>query len=217
MTVMDNAQGFGTRIGTGDYFDGLIEIKENIIMGETLIPDCPDTSNGDYCTKIDKIAMVQGGFAKKAKDLHPTSLSALPFWKYSPHNFAGLTHFTNNKISDFGGKTMYGMKSTAMGSAPWDSDITQPTLLYDNEFIDVDEESFAWLASPNPRWANLRDCSNFPCTAPYNVLCSFHRTKWSGKVPSGMKSTFQVIADNPGFSPYIDACEKKGEMECLSL
>jgi len=124
MTVMDNGQGFGTRVGAGDYFDGLIEIKENTIMGETLIPDCPDTSNGDYCIKLDKFAMVQGGFASGAKDLHPTTPSALPFWKYAPHNFAGLTHFTNNKISDFGGKTMYGMKSAAMGSAPWDSDIT---------------------------------------------------------------------------------------------
>jgi len=124
MTVMDNAEGMGTRIGTGDYYDGIIDIKENIIMGETDIPDCPDTSNGDYCIKIDKWAMIPGGFGGKAKDLHPTMPSDLPFWKYNAHNWAGLTHFTKNKISDFGGLTMYGMKSAAMSSCPWDSDIT---------------------------------------------------------------------------------------------
>jgi hypothetical protein len=123
--MMDNAQGFGTRIGCGDYDPTcLIELTENIIMGETVIPDCPDTSNGDYCIKINKYAVVPGGFAGKAKDLHPTSPSSLPFWKYGAHNFAGTTHFTKNKISDFGGKTMYGMRSSALGTVPWDSDIT---------------------------------------------------------------------------------------------
>lgn len=211
MTMMDNAQGFGTRIGCGDYDPTcLIELTENIIMGETVIPDCPDTSNGDYCIKIDKYAVVPGGFGKGGKDLHPVSPSALPFWKYTAHNFVGTTHFSKNKISDFGGKTMYGMRSSAMGTVPWDSDITQPTYLYDTEFTDVDDESFAWLASPAPGWANVKDCGNFPCTAPYNVLNSFHRTVFKGKMPSGnLRSTFQVIGNNPGFSPYIDECEYK--------
>lgn len=190
LTVMDNAQGFGTRVGAGDYFDALIELDNNIIMGETVIPDCPDTSNGDYCIKLDKYAMVPGGFGGGAKDLHPTSPSGLPFWKYAPHNWAGLTHFTNNKISDFGGKTMYGMISAVMGSCPWDSDITQPTYLYDNEFTDVQDESFASLSSPSPGWANVKDCGNFPCTAPYNVINSFHRTTWSGVKPNDARSTF---------------------------
>lgn len=148
MTVMDNGQGgFGARAATGDYTNGLIEVTENKIMGESAIPDCPDSSNGDYCIKIAKVAVVPGGFGG-SKSLHPQKPSKLPYWKSEAHNWAGLTHFTKNKISDFGGNTMYGMRSVVLGSVPWDSDITQPNYFYDNEFIDVAEDSFAQLASP---------------------------------------------------------------------
>jgi len=37
------------------------------------------------------------------------------------------------------------------------------------------------LLSPNPGWANLEDCGNFPCTGPNNVLYSFKNSKWNGK------------------------------------
>lgn len=132
MTVMDNGGGgFGSRANTNDFSDALIEMTENNILGESAIPDCPDTSNGDYCIKIDKVAVVPGGFGG-SKDLHPTSPSKLPYWKIAAHNWAGLTHFTKNQISDFGGKTLYDMRSVVLGSVPWDSDITQPNYFYDN-------------------------------------------------------------------------------------
>lgn len=211
MTVMDNgAGGFGARAATGDYNNGLIEMTENTIMGESAIPDCPDSTNGDYCIKIEKVAVVPGGFLTKAKDLHPTKPSKLPYWgKNAGHNWAGLTHFTKNKISNFEGNTKYGMRSVVLGSVPWDSDITQPNYFYDNIFTDVAEDSFAQLASPSPAWANLKDCGNFPCSAPNNVLNSFHRTVWSGRTPYNAKPRFQLIANNPGFSPYQPDCEFK--------
>ena len=209
MTVMDNGRGgFGTRANAPDRSNALIEVTENKILGESAIPDCPDSSNGDYCIKIDKVAVVPGGFGG-GKDLHPTSPSKFPYWKVNAHNWAGLTHFTNNKISDFGGKTMYDMRSVVLGSVPWDSDITQPNYFYDNHFTDVAEDSFALLASPSPGWANGKDCGNFPCTAPNNVLNSFHRTVWSGRTPYDAKSRFQVIGNNPGFSPYQADCQLK--------
>jgi len=36
------------------------------------------------------------------------------------------------------------------------------------------------LKSPNPGWANIDDCGNFPCTGPYNLLYSFKNTTWNG-------------------------------------
>jgi hypothetical protein len=190
MTVMDNGGGgLGTRLNVGDYTNSLIEVSENNILGESVIPDCPDSTNGDYCIKINKVAMVPGGHGGK-KDLHPTSPSKFPYWKVAASNWGGLTHFTKNKVSDFGGKTMYDMKSVVLGSVPWDSDITQPNYFYDNEFTDVAEDSFALLASPDPGWANGKDCGNFPCTAPYNVINSFHRNVWKGRTPYNAKSRF---------------------------
>lgn len=114
--VMDNgAGGFGTRLTCGDYHDGLIEVTENQILGESPIPDCPDETNGDYCIKIDKFATVAGGFGAK-KDLHPLSASKFPYWAAAAHNWAGLTHWTKNYISDFGGKTRYDKREVVFGS-----------------------------------------------------------------------------------------------------
>lgn len=39
---------------------------------------------------------------------------------------------------------------------------------YDTQFTDVEDSAVANLLSPDPNWANLEDCGNFPCTGPYN-------------------------------------------------
>jgi len=41
---------------------------------------------------------------------------------------------------------------------------------YDTKFIDVDGDAIAYLDDPDPGWANIKDCGEFPCTAPSNVL-----------------------------------------------
>ena len=44
---------------------------------------------------------------------------------------------------------------------------------YDSKFNNVNPGALAYLKAPNPGWANLKDCNEFPCTAPANVLFSF--------------------------------------------
>lgn len=63
--------------------------------------------------------------------------------------------------------------------------------------------------SPNPHWANLEDCGNFPCTGPYNMMFSFKNSVWYGTSINNAKNDFQVIANNPGLSPFIPNCEQK--------
>ena len=36
--------------------------------------------------------------------------------------------------------------------------------------------AMAYFSSPNPGWANLKDCVEFPCSAPLNVLFDFTDT-----------------------------------------
>jgi hypothetical protein len=88
------------------------------------------------------------------------------------------------------------------------SDHIPITLFEDNEFTNIEGDAFGFFADPNPKWANVKDCGNFPCTAPWNVLLTFKDTKWTGRTPSFAKSTFQLIADNPAFAPYVPDCEK---------
>jgi len=41
---------------------------------------------------------------------------------------------------------------------------------YDSKFVDVDGDAIAYIDENNPSWANIKDCGDFPCTAPANVL-----------------------------------------------
>ena len=83
---------------------------------------------------------------------------------------------------------------------------------YDTKFIDLDGDSFAYLMDPPQGWANIKDCGNFPCTAPSNVLIDFRDTEFEGSKPRWAKDDFQVIANNSGFAPYMENCEPKEGM-----
>jgi len=52
--------------------------------------------------------------------------------------------------------------------------------LYDSKFINVAEEALGYMMEPNPKWANVKDCGEFPCTAPWNNLYKFYNTTWVG-------------------------------------
>jgi len=49
----------------------------------------------------------------------------------------------------------------------------------DNTLEDVDGKYFAYMTDPNPGWANLKDCVEFPCSAPLNILFDFQDTKYN--------------------------------------
>lgn len=59
---------------------------------------------------------------------------------------------------------------------------------------------------PDPGWANLDDCGDFPCTAPLNVLFNFRNTTWSGIKPSYAREVFDLIANNLGFAQGVEEC-----------
>jgi hypothetical protein len=90
---------------------------------------------------------------------------------------------------------------------------------FESEFNNVQNDAIAMLHSPPEKWANTKDCGEFPCTAPYNILYSFQNTEWSGIVPSDAQRNWQMIANNPGFSPYQKDCTYKENWngyECTS-
>jgi hypothetical protein len=57
-----------------------------------------------------------------------------------------------------------------IGISEYSSDYTPMLEFYDTVFTDVEDSAMASLMSPNPAWANLEDCGNFPCTGPNNLL-----------------------------------------------
>jgi hypothetical protein len=62
--------------------------------------------------------------------------------------------------------------------------------------------------SPPKGWANIKDCGNFPCTAPYNTIFYFRRNKFEGLKPIYAADSFLLIPDTPNFSALVPNCEK---------
>jgi len=119
--------------------------------------------------------------------------------------------YSRNKFISFSGRGQNGMKEFAFDLNPTGSDLLPPTWWHDNEFIDVADSAFGHFYDPKPKWANLKDCGAFPCTAPWNTVNYFKGTKFEGIKPLWAKSRFQLIADNPGFAPYVPNCERLEE------
>jgi len=87
-------------------------------------------------------------------------------------------------------------------------DFVPPQYFSDTIFEDVEDGGIAFLFDPPRGWANPTDCGNFPCTGPWNTYLRFEGTQYLGTIkPIIRLPIFQLIPDNPGFSPFMtDAC-----------
>lgn len=106
---------------------------------------------------------------------------------------------------------MYGKKQYTFGLTPKGPDHIPVVWGWGNKFTDIDDEALGYFADPKPGWANFKDCADFPCTAPWNILVNLKDNEFYGYKPLFAKRNFQIIADNPGLAPYIPNCERHEE------
>jgi hypothetical protein len=50
------------------------------------------------------------------------------------------------------------------------------------KFVNVEDDAMVKMVDPNPKWANLKDCGDFPCTAPKNTVYMFTGVSAEGDV-----------------------------------
>ena len=62
------------------------------------------------------------------------------------------------------------------------SDVHPIETFTNTKFYDLHEDAFAYLMDPPLEWANLKDCGNFPCTGPQNIVLYFKNTQFFGSV-----------------------------------
>lgn len=105
------------------------------------------------------------------KGLMPTMASALPIYEsHGEGNWGGRINIENVKFAKFQGSTTCGERSVIFERNPKGSDKTPPHWFNNCIFEDVNDDGFAFLEKPDPAWANVKDCGNFPCTAPNNII-----------------------------------------------
>jgi hypothetical protein len=75
-------------------------------------------------------------------------------------------------------------------------------------FRDVEDEAFAKLEPPSEGWAIIKDCGEWPCTAPENVVLNFEGTRYSGTSPN-VKLSDMAVVSALGDEPMYDGCTHK--------
>jgi hypothetical protein len=143
--------------------------------------------------------------------VHPTMVSSMPYTK--PHGsgaWEGHILVENNLFKHFSATTKGGQRNTlirlGIGSVP---DYSQIHYFTGNTFQNVSQKSFAMIEKPPSKWANIKDCGNFPCTGPLNVLWYFKQNVWNNPETISevvLGNNFQIIANNEGFAPHDPTC-----------
>jgi len=112
-----------------------------------------------------------------------------------------------NEFINFESKTSLGARNRMICILPSASDLIHIITFENTKLTNVGTDALAYLMSPPRGWANPKDCVEFPCTAPLNVLFYFKGTQYSSNPKFNYGSTFEVIANNKGISPYLKNCE----------
>ena len=142
----------------------------------------------------------------RGKDYHITMPSNRPLHKVkSAGAFGGKAFIENVAFKKFNtkGKTKCQNTQTIFARNHYASDKIPPHYFKNCKFEDVDDASMAYFENPDPTWADIVDCGQFPCTAPNNILMSFTGTKYAGQTPARVDAAFQIIPDDPDIGGLV--------------
>lgn len=109
--------------------------------------------------------------------------SALPPHKIKAHSaWGGLVTMRRNTFKYFKKETKTKMRSTIFGSNPYSPDYIPRVDLFDTVFEDIEQGALAYFTDPPQAWAIIKDCGEWPCSGPLNVLYNFKNSVWQGTV-----------------------------------
>jgi hypothetical protein len=129
--------------------------------------------------------------ARAGKINHLTMPSAMPVEKIKADStWGGFSKLHRNRFVNWNGNTRQGTRQSIFEFHSSASDHIPIAQFFDTVFENVEESSFGYFFDPKPNWANVKDCGDFPCTAPWNVLLSFKGSKFTGARPSTTYSDF---------------------------
>jgi len=147
------------------------------------------------------------------KDFHIGKMSPLP-----PHKVKSISSWGTRveiyrmQFINWKPQTEMGMSNRAFELNPWGSDHIPMQEFYDTKIVNVHPDALGFFFEPPQGWAIIKDCGEWPCTAPKNTIFSFKRTTFEqGRPPYGA-SDFQMIPNTQDFSEFVPKCTEQKEM-----
>lgn len=122
----------------------------------------------------------------------------------------GQIHYENVKFYDFKQTLESGSTTRMFTFMEHTPDFLPPTTFKNFQFIDSDQNALADLFDPPSKWAIIKDCGNFPCTAPHNTFIKFVNARWTGNTDyasnGGLTPDFQMLPNNRGVTKHLPSC-----------
>lgn len=117
--------------------------------------------------------------------------SPLPHWIKSIKQGAwgARATYKNLEFHNFKAKTGQGLPQIAVSVPPDASDYIPPQHFDGVTFNNVENDAMTLLFDPPQAWANIKDCGNFPCTAPKNVVMNMKNIKFTGEAKPDIAKT----------------------------
>lgn len=206
VTCVDVQEGFSPNYGGAETEETEIVVEDSTFFGESAAQDCP---NKDACWCQPKYAVQSSHCNLDKKDPHPTAASALPVSKSKAQGaWGGKVTYNRCKFENFIGKSMCGERSVIFERNKYDSDKIPQHYFNDCTFKNVDNSGWAFLEKPPTAWANVKDCGNFPCTAPNNLIFTFKGTKFEGETkPTTAVADFVIVPDDKTVGGTYPSCD----------
>lgn len=212
ITCIDNEKGISLNTAGEERDEVYITFKDSFIYGQTRSLDCPPGGSECYCKS--KYGFMSFMNMNDKKDLMPTSSSSLPIYKsHGEGNWGGTIEINNVRFENFQGKSACGERHVIFERNPNGSQKLPIHHFKSCKFENVDDMGYAWLEKPNPAWANIKDCGNFPCTAPNNWVLAFTGSRFYGVTPSNTAADFVLVPDDETVGGTYSPCQHKPDQQ----
>ena len=204
LTCIDNEKGLSLNTADQEADEVEITLSSSFIAGETRSLDCPDSANC-YCEP--KYGVMTFSNMNDGKPLMPTMASSLPIYEsHGEGNWGGTIVIEDTIFSGFVGVQKCGQRHVIFERNPKGSDKIPPHTIKNCKFVDVNDSGFAWFEKPDLAWANIKDCGDFPCTAPNNMIFTFLSSRFSGATPSVTDSDMTLVPDDETVGGTYPGC-----------
>lgn len=211
----DNGVGVSIVLTRKEY--NFITVKNSVFYGESSVlpKDDEDHCVGVYGFYSVAATDVGKNFPEIRKTYHPLDLVKGDSSWFTEGNHENLV-FKNwlsgkrQHCSSGGEKAM----QRVVFMTPNNTDHVPVDRFTKTTFDNVVNAAMTYMTPPDPEWAIIKDCGQFPCTGPLNCVLKFDENQFIGtNKPTVQDEYFTIVPDNPEAVEAIEGCKKEPDMK----
>jgi len=200
LRLAENYNGYGGNMGGSGEYGNIVTVQDSLILGSTSHSICdPKQCFTPQCGNRRGITL--GSYTDLAKQWSINGKLKLPMYNVTREEaFHAEFYYTNLVFANFNLTTECGSNASVVAANELCPDYTPLSVFAKTKLINVASDSLFAMAEPDPVWANIIFCGEFPCTGLKNVVVRDLDGSLVGNSYGGY-----LLPNNPGIT-YQSAC-----------